>query len=740
MARTMPRLPVGTIPNASFSVRADEFYLTKVGLITRVDEVNLKADIKILSGGERFEIDLTQAMAGPRSFWGGIPEKNSIVILGYRRIHKSLFETVILGYLPVGHKSGARFDPWAPDDPSTIEPGEADEAGTYAKHLGGTLRYKRLQLKSGDVGGMSCRGAEFALTADVQMTNRAGDLFEIRDADRTLVQQSIHRIEGEAGIKRVSGPLRRSAFYLPDDIMQGGTGRQLPDEATRLASGYYGQDELERLGPGDTLGTFPKFCQTDGKLQAVFNNYQEFIPTTYSDGRKAHYPPTLVGVDIEDPKGGADAFVEQRTELSHTTNMSQDVLEEVDGFNIDQRSPYIEHVLGTLVGNDMFSTGGLRQYGRLLKPKLFSDFRQLGPGKFELTNCKRGPLDDLESQTAAGAYLFRIRPPRSNSDSCFAMAVTKEGKFLLQAPGSKVEDFPSGSNNLSGEVSLEGALKVFLGASNPDKVSLFLNFLGGISGEIGHDAAGRAIDIKYRSAVRTEYKTTTPTDDTTGSSGVGGVAFEQIIKGGHRVAVVGKSTQQFSSAQVTVDGGYQAQCDRYSLNAFGGFSGNYGELNQLVAGKSQLNYALQVLETIVAGGKITTVLAGGLTQTVTAGAITTTAAAGATTFNNPAGAFTVNVGAGAISLTTGAGAVSLATASGAMSLAAAAGAMSLSAGLAVNITAGVAFSVVSPQYLMGGPAAVLGVARGVPTLPPGTPTLDPLTGLPVLGSALFRSI
>jgi len=34
----------------------------------------------ITGSEERFELDLTQAMAGPRSFLGGIPEKNSLVI------------------------------------------------------------------------------------------------------------------------------------------------------------------------------------------------------------------------------------------------------------------------------------------------------------------------------------------------------------------------------------------------------------------------------------------------------------------------------------------------------------------------------------------------------------------------------------------------------------------------------------------------------------------------------------
>jgi hypothetical protein len=287
---------------------------------------------------------------------------------------------------------------------------------------------------------------------------------------------------------------------------------------------------------------------------------------------------------------------------------------------------------------------------------------------------------------------------------------------------------------------LEGALKLFLGATNPDRVSLFLNLLGGIKGEIGHSSSGHAIDLKYRSAVRVEYKTATPTDDPITESGVGGVAFEQMVKGARRTQVTGKAINKYGSVQTVVDGAHQVQCDRYGVQAMGGYSGNYGELNVMVAGKTQSNHAQQVLENIAVGGKVSTILAGGLIQNVGAGAITYTATAGATAFNNPAGSWSVAVGTGAISMATGAGVVSLSTAAGAMSLGAGVGVISMTAGLAVNIMAATVFSVLAPQMLFGGPAAVLGVARGIPALPPGTPTLDTLTGLPVQGSAMVRSL
>jgi hypothetical protein len=96
--KNQPNRPLGTIPNKSF-VDGDDPYGIKIGVITRVDEINMKADIRVLTGGgNRIEVDLTQGIAGPRSFWGGVPELNSLVLLGYRRRHKNLREACILGY------------------------------------------------------------------------------------------------------------------------------------------------------------------------------------------------------------------------------------------------------------------------------------------------------------------------------------------------------------------------------------------------------------------------------------------------------------------------------------------------------------------------------------------------------------------------------------------------------------------------------------------------------------------
>ena len=724
------QIPQGHVPGREFVASGDPFGI-KLGTITRIDELHMKCDVKVLTGGGvQREVDLTQPMHGPRSFLGGVPEVGSLVILGYRRKHKNLYEAMILGYMPnVGLRSGLRFDPMSSINPGDVTP---DDQAQYDDLLGTTVRYKRLKLNPGDVGGMSASGAEMALSKDVRLSNRAGDLIELRDSDRTLVSQAVHRVEAEAGVHRRSGPIRRGMLWLPPDIMTGGAnGNTLLSEADR----YFGRDELQAAGPGLPGSPF-KFSNAQGQLLDIFNDSNEFPPVTYSNGRRVFYAATQPAVCFEDPnEAGTEVYTEQRVEMYHTTDTSVDVLDEIDGFTVAPRSIYIEQVLGTLVGNDAYSGEGQRQYGRLLKPKIFDSFAQRTPGVFSLQEVPRNPMEqDIEAETTAGAYLFKIRPPKGvNGDFPFGVSVSKQGKLYVQLPGSIVENYADGATkNVSMEFNSEGAIKAHVGASSPDRVSLDLTLEGGIVADLGSSAGGQAIKVRYHSSVSQEYLGVPDEND---------VAYSVAVTGNMETVCSADAVENVLGAKVTtVNGGYAMLADRVQVQAQSGYTVNAGECNVLVSGKSQYNYALAVLENIVLGGKLSTIVAGGLIQNVVAGACSTNVLGGATALNSAAGAYTVNVGAGGMTMSVAAGAVAISAAAGAMSLAAGAGAIAVTAGLALNLTAGAALSMIAPQVLVGGPAGVLGVVRGVPALPPGTPSLDPITGTPLLGSATFRSI
>lgn len=762
MWQSQPKHPVGHVPGKDFTDTGDPWGL-KLGLVTRVDEVTMKCDIKIVTGGggDRFEIDLTQGMSGPRSFWGGIPEVNSIVIIGYRRQHKQLYEACILGYIPTGQRLGYRFDPFSAIDPSAVTPDEAADVQTL---FGGSYRVKRLKLRPGDVGGMSAAGAEFTLTKDVRMYDRAGDFIEIRDTDRSITASSIHRVENESGVTRISGPIRRGAFYTYPDIIQStvqngvltptlnSNGQQVliqtPGAPGAFAPGatqagsttpvgtptasklppYYGTYVYQAAGPG-FAGSPNKFADSTGALLDAINNVAEFPSTTYSNGRQVYYSNTYPGVNLEDPTqgAGAEAFVEYRIEVDHTSDLSQQVREEIDGFAISPRNQYIEHVMGTTVGNDTTGSDGQRTYARPTKPKVFDDFTSTNAaGIFTMEEVPRSPLDDLEVFTTAGAYLLAIHPPHVVNDDYFACAISKQGKVFLNIPGSSVERYPDGTKNVSVEANLLGALKAYIGAAAPSNTSINLTCEGGITANIGSNSDGRAIDVTYHSSVQSTYVGTPDSDN---------VALTENVQGQKQQFCSGISTENVGGQKTTtVNGGYQMFADRLNVNLNGGYSINASDYSGTIGGKTQIQYALAVVENIIAGGKVSTVLAGGLVTTVAAGAMVNTAGAGAIV-NTAGAAFTVTAGAAA-SFTAG-GAMSQ-TAAGAISQTAGA-AVAITAAAAFTATGGAAASLIGAQCLLGGPAAVLGISRGLPMMPPGTPSLDWITGLPLQGCAVSRS-
>ena len=710
-----PRHPVGYVPGVEFVDTGDPYGI-KVGVVTRVDAYELKCDIRILTGGgDRFEVDLTHAMSGPRSFWGGIPEIGAYVLIGYRRMHKQLHEAVILGYISQGRKSGARFDPVAGSDPAQIDPSEASD---YRKVIGPQVRFKRLKLGAGDVGGMSSVGSEFVLSTDVRMSNRAGDLLELRDADRTLVSQAIHRVEGESGILRMSGPARRSGFYMPPDVL---SGRGIKS----AAQGYFGADLLKRF-------------TTDGVLLDVMNNLEAFPPVTLANNRQVHYPATMPAVNIEDlvEGAGAEPYTECRVEMAHTTDLVQEVREEIDGFHMDRRPIYIERVMGTLIGNDTSSPGGLKQYGQLLRPKIFDEFQSTGRATFTTEAITRSPFDDSEAYTTAGAYMLRITPPpnpagRNDTIGAFAMAVSKQGKLFLNVPGSRVEKYSSGTKNVSAEINMEGALKARIGASKPDNIALHLTLEGGAVFDFRGGKSGAGLQFRTHSSYVVEAQ---------GVPDNNNVAYSEQLQGARESFTSANSNEIVNGAKTTnVSGGYSMLADRLSISAHSGFGLNAGGIDVLSTGKSQYQYAQQVVETIVTGGKTSTILQGGVTETAAVGNWTTNVLGGSMSTTVAAGSYTVSVGTGSVSISSAAGAVSLTSG---------AGAVSMSAGLAVSLTAGTTMSLTAPtsvtlttaQVMVGGPAASLGVCRGAPVNPPGSPSLCLISGGPLMGSATFRSL
>jgi hypothetical protein len=745
-----PKHAPGTFPGQDF-VGSEGIDGVRIGYITRVDELHMKADVHIITGGgtDRFELDLTQAMAGPRSFWGGVPEINSHVILGYRKKHKKISEAMILGYLPQGNLAGLKFDPMALDDPSNITSAESE---LYQQTFTPTTRVKRLKLRPGDVGGMSAGGSELVLNNSIQMLNRAGDMIELRDSERLLISQAINQFHSGSGVKTQFGPTRRTVFYLPPDIFQGddptkplleapmGDNPANPTPISQLSATvpqhYFGQSVLQALGPGNP-GDPTKYTNAAGVVNSFFNNTAEYPPVVYSNGKRAFFAADIPFANFESANTPANVYTEHRIELKHQTDAVQDVLDEIDGFNVDtlHPRPYIEHVMGTVVGNDPSSDDGMELYGQILKPTLFDNWQSKSPGRFKMlaTNRTVGQ-NDLEPANQAGAFLFRVNPPQSPSeDDPFALCISKQGKVYVNIPGSNVEDTYDGTKNVSLEAMLGGGLKAYVGKEALSGESIHLFCEGAIHFEVNGDASGNGVTPIFNCAYNVQFN---GGNNNPATPGTAGQAYSEQIRGNCQRAISGDDVKTINgSCHTIVDGQHATQATRVLVNATSGNTLNASEDNKMISGKSQYNYGLAVLENIAAGGKISTILAGGLIQNVVTGAQVTNVAGGAMS-DNVGAAYSLAAG-GAAAFTAG-GAATM-TAGGAVSVTGGA-AVSITAGIAATVTSPVAVSLTSPQCLLGGPPAVLGISRGLPIMPPLTPSLDWITGLALMGCAVNRSI
>ena len=175
------------------------------------------------------------------------------------------------------------------------------------------------------------------------------------------------------------------------------------------------------LGPGNP-GDPQRLSNAQGVVVNYINNYVasgggEFPPVTYSNGKKAFFASNTPFANPESIQTPGDMYTEHRIELKHVTDAVQDVLDEIDGFNVDLVNPrvYIEHAMGTIVGNRTDDSDAQNLYGKVLKPTLFPAWASPGAGHFKLIEATRSiGTADIEVNNQAGAYLFRINHPEAN--------------------------------------------------------------------------------------------------------------------------------------------------------------------------------------------------------------------------------------------------------------------------------------------------------------------------------------
>lgn len=714
-----------------------------VGRILHVDVETMVCSISLATGtGERVDVPIPQfAGGGPRSGALMLPEKGSVVIIGWRQYSNRSYAPYIVQTATVGVFPAREYEPF-----STVDPAEASAALeafpdlAHDPHVNmGTVRLKSRKAYPGEFVAFSAQGAETLLDRDARMANRAGNELFLRDSDQTAVLQTVSYFENNAAGYFRRGLIRRNAFNLQPDIAISGfvpsrddyesfvegkfaileddDGNPFRTLIARVAEDSPAYDKLSEFGLINPDGTPVEAVGTDPA-----NLFYPF--TVLPDGQRASY--IVQGEHSASFAETDQCYVEDRADIRHTSDGIMDVTEDGDGIQVDQVPPiFIEDVRGTVVGNDPYTEPGRALYKRILTMRVFDDPDQGSNSPAPIFE----PVDTVTSQeeadTKALGRLFRMQSPTGSNQ--FAYGVTKEGRLFLHVPKSRTGTPQEKGKSI--DANIMGLVKAVIGSDENTRTSIDLRTLGGVKLDLGafqdssdpESPQSVSVDLVLRGKIRVQYAGTQGRENIVGGSDFTSVSGSKMdVIGGNCVRSVGgaEAVEATSITHNVGAGGYKLKSSGDVDNTF------LGKTTEHYGGDRQITFASPSndLKTVNLGVDSTTVISGSISRTVQAGSgIADTVTTGNMTQTVTTGNMTFSVTTGSMSATVG---------SGSMSLTAGAGAATLTGATAVTVSSSTVANITAPIVKIGASVAGSAVA-GVPG-PPG-PHIDFLTGRPIFG-------
>lgn len=700
-----------------------------VGFIIYVDYETMVCSIKFETGNSVEHDVPIPAMggAGPRSWSGSMPERGAKVICGWRKFGDRFEKPHIVAYLSPGTYAARNYEPFSTMDPTEAEAvlEESPELINDPTVFWDVVRLKARKIYPGEFIASSTNGSDLILDTDVILSNRSTNEFRLRDSDQTAVLSVLNEYTSNAAGTYQRGLIKRNAFAFLQDLYQldGPTSTQpyiINDKAE------YNQKIPKESPAYDILRSFGLIDESGAKrFEEEFDsngNYREWPYVVLPDGiRTSFITADRNGSSFDSTPFG---YTEDRKEIRHISKGILSVSEDVDGFTIDtEKELYIEDVHGTVVGND-FTASELKNYRKILSMRVFPD---KDSGTLSVSPTLE-PINTLDPQRysaiddVALARLYRLKSPTTNNE--YAFGISKQGKVFLHVPAA-LRGLP---DEIGGSVdaNIMGLVKSIIGRDPQTGLSADIRLKGGLNFEIGSSSTGNSATVTYSAPVRNRYlgsnpKTRAPTvynevagDSTTMASGAilsQSNANNTIISGG---------TATVSGAAVALRAGssglrVQSEGDA-SITVLGATSEIYTK-------KVSTTYTVGHDKSIPAGADNTSVIAGSISRSVTTGSISDSVGAGNFSASADTGNMSFSVNVGNFSATVGSGSLSL-TASG--------GPASISGTASVSVSSPASVSITAPLISLGAAVSGLAAMGGIPG--PGTPHLDYLTGIPIIGN------
>jgi len=498
--------------------------------VVNIDYEDLFVTLRTLTGVsemfERVPIPLTFPGAGARHFLGALPEIGDICVVGWKvQESKNTTKTpVVLSWQVPGVWAGRE---WVTTSDFEVDEFDlsAPKDRTFTEGAFSRVRHKLRHMQPGMVMGSSSQGSDLVLDESVLLSNRRGNEFRLRDQDQAVVTRALQRFDALAGVRSYQGMVQRDANLLAPDMISDG---QVWDGPLQSFAG----DPLSDTGlPQDPVmpDGFLKPCRMLGKTpQAPKDGYlsrsallidSSLDPYTFlRNGGFLNEAGMAVddSYETDTSYGGKDIFrvaqsrskvnaagkadqptmTEYRVEVCHTSTGRLPVTEQTDGFDAERlpetdlinpfnnglgpNSPFIESVLGTVVGNDPFTQKGRTLYGLPLVAKVF-DGDQPVPRLEAIELAPEGSAAVTTPVSEQAATLFKLTPPLVGGGAETWWSLNKQGQMKATFGGD-----PKGN---SIEAYLRGGLKLGVGGA----FQLLLN------GHIGLESLSKgSVDVAAR--------------------------------------------------------------------------------------------------------------------------------------------------------------------------------------------------------------------------------------------------
>jgi len=352
------------------------------------------------------------------------------------------------------------------------------------------VRHKLRHIQPGNIVASSAQGSDLVLDESAHLVNRRGNEFILRDADQAVITRALQQFTALAGTRIYSGMVQRDALRLPttmfgdgliwDSELQGPGGVPVPEEdlADHPTAGkgfLTPADGLSRVLEADLGGALESppedldpyvFLRNGGYIDehGVAVDEKHINDATYAG--KNIYRVMAGSQDNGALQPEAGIFTEHRIEVAHTSNGVLPVTEQTDGFDAERlppsdpdtpgesaNKPFIECVLGTVVGNDPFSAQGRMEYGLPLVAEVFDPLGNLSPR----TRAARIAASDQDESDALGehaATLFKLTPITGKLAPTW-WSVNKKGQVRA--------NFSGAPNEFSLDAAIAGGMRVAVG-------------------------------------------------------------------------------------------------------------------------------------------------------------------------------------------------------------------------------------------------------------------------------------